>query len=295
MSFAFLKTKIGASLVIALLLIGAAGAAKIAQKNAPTEDLRQQVGLLADASVKEAIKNGEMDWEKSLQLLGEIDSATSTVDDPDAYASSSPTELTATDRFARELFTLYAQAKQNGEEIDEATAEKIAELALSNDYSGQMPLITTDDIAITTDTSRARVKSYGNAVGKALSVPSVPGDQELIILERIMNDEIEKGDVESLILILKRYQDIAESLKSVVVPQDAAAIHIDLINGISYLSRAVEGILSMDADPIASLTKIRTYEDGIDLLTAGGLGLRSYFISKNVTFSSDERGYVLTR
>lgn len=294
MILSFIKTKIGASIVIALLLIGAAAGAKLSDGKAPEQGLANEIGLIADASVREAIKSGSIDWEKSLRLLEDPGTASPTAS-LEAYASSTRTEVTATDRFARELFTLYAQAKQSGRPIDEKTAEEIAELALSNDYTGPMTLATVDDIKTTTDTSRARAKAYGNSIAAALTPPSVPGDQELMILERMMNQEARPEDAESLILILKRYASIIESLKDIAVPQDATPLHLDLINGMSYLARAVEGMISLQVDPVGSLTKIRGYEDGTDLLAAVGLGLRNYFNSKNVSFSSDERGYILMR
>ena len=298
MIISFIKTKVGISLIVALLFIGGAIVVKIVEGKQGTTDIRDKVSLIASSSVKEASKDGSTNLDEILSAINGT-GTTSVSDQIATLKSTSSTtadeNITATDRFSRELFTEYMQAKKNGQTIDAATTQNIADSVLANDYSGQTDLITVTDIKTTTDQSRARAQLYGNTVGQIFATPRVPGDQELFILDRIQTSGINDADVKSLNLILQRYNAMRTELANMTVPTGAVAAHTDLVNGFTYIVDAVNGMLTISTDPIGSLTKIKHYEDGMNLLSAGALGLKAYFRSLNIVFSSSESGYGITQ
>jgi hypothetical protein len=297
MILTFIKTKIGMSVVFALLLIVVAIGVKISTNTGNSSNLQQKVNLLAASSVKEGLKNQDSNLEAALKTIdgAPASAVTATVDASDPSNTAINNDTTATDRFARELFTQYAAAKKNGTTIDANTAQNIANSVLSNDYSGDKILISASDIKTTSDSSVSRAKAYGNALGLILSTPPVPGDQELVILERDREQGMNQEDAQKLSLILARYNAIIKALKGMTVPAAATPAHADLINGVGYIADGVDGILKLTIDPIGSLTKIKLYEEGINLMSASALKLKAYFASKNVGFSSGDMGYILTQ
>ncbi len=293
----FLKTRIGISLLIALVLIIAALTYTISSKPAQQSDIKQKVSLIASASVKKSIETGSYDFENALNILGSsTDQAIALKEAPTSEKIDSAAPVTATDRFARELFTKYTEAKKNGQDIDEITQDEIAEMVLSNDYSGPIRLVTEADLNISSDTSRSSLRAYGNALGKALSVPAVAGDHELMILERSREaGGLTKKEIETLDQVIRRYKAISTSLMEMTVPKTAASAHAALTNGVNLLAGGAEGITTIFSDPVGALTKIKLYENGINLVNAGVLKLKVYFVSNNVVFSSTEGGYKITQ
>src|SRR6185369_4810785 len=138
MILTFLKTKIGISLLAAIILVGGAVALKSQQGTSDSKDsLSNKVGLIADTSIQNAIKNGDgtlPDWEATLASL----TSTSSLDEKMAYlaqnASSSPENLTATDRFSREFLAEYVKLKASGATIDENTGMNLVNQLLAQDY-----------------------------------------------------------------------------------------------------------------------------------------------------------------
>lgn len=293
---AFLKTKIGLSLIIALLFVLGALILKISLTPDPADEISQKVNLIADASIKKAIKDGSYQFEDALNLLSSTSLAMNSSNNGSTSTQSSiPTTITATDRFARELFSQYAEAKKGGQEIDAATQAKIAEMVLSNDYSDPVELITESDVRTSNSMTRTQIKAYGNTLGKILGVPPVKGEQELVILERARDTGLTRADIDVLDLIYKRYVDMSKALMAVTVPSDAVSAHIALINGINLVAGGVEGILTLTTDPVGALTKIKYYENGVDLVSAGAIKMKAYFKTEDISFSSTESGYKITQ
>jgi hypothetical protein len=293
----FLKTKIGVSLIIAIIFIISATIFKISLSTPKESELGKQVSIIATESVKKSIQDGSYGFEDALNLLGSSTEATvglKNITGTTTIIATADT-TTATDRFARELFTKYAEAKKNGQAIDSVTQEQIAEMVLSNDYSGQRKLATTEDLNVSGDISASNARTYGNKIGKILSVEPVKGDQELKILQRVQEGGMSQADAATLSLIFKRYQGFSTALKALSVPADAASAHAAVLNGINLLMDGVEGMLTLETDPVGALTKIKFYENGINLVSAGALKLKVYFMSKNITFSPGEGGYKITQ
>lgn len=291
MKLDFFKTKIGIAVSVSLALVLGSIILKITLTRENKSDLSQKVGLIADASVKKSLEDGSYEFEKALNLL----SSTSIETLSKNTATTTVENLTATDRFSRELFSQYVEAKKSGQTIDENIQTQIAETVLSNNYSEPVKLVTGADLNISNNTNRTNVRLYGNSLGKILAVEPVKGDQELVILERIRETEARESDIETLNLIHKRYKKISDSLINLSVPENAAEAHAVLINGINLLSNGVEGILTLTTDPIGALTKIKYYENGINLVEAGVLKLKIYFRSQDISFSPGESGYSITQ
>ncbi len=294
----FLGTKIGISLVVAIIIISGATAFKF--KTAKTGDIGAKIGLIADASVENALKNGQLDnpdWENTLKNLA----IGTTTDDiiknleQKASANTAPQkELTATDRFAREFFTQYIKLKESGAPIDENTGLELVNRLLARDYGGPAGerIYTENDIRVLNTTSLAEIKKYGNTLGTIFNEPTPSGyENELVIVNRVYETE-KNDDLQKLALNMARYEKIRDNIAFVATPSALKNAHISLLNSLSAMIEGVKGMSILSTDPVGATKMILRYDDGLKSLELGTNAMSAYFKKQNVIFSSTEPGYI---
>lgn len=210
--------------------------------------------------------------------------------------ASSTKPVTATDKFSRELFTKYIEAKQAGKEITPQLQAQIAEELLNKDYTSDLLTITERDIKLGTNEDEVTLQKYGNTLAQALSKKRDPNlEQDLSILERIMAVGMDEVDKKKLKEIHAHYDVIEKTLLGITVPQAFKDSHINITEAMNMLSQAIEGMLDLSTDPVGSMVKIGRYEEALDLFSAGQLGTRSQFLQLNILFSPTEAGYLFTK
>lgn len=294
----FIKTKIGASLLLALIFVMCAGIFRLSMSGS-TSNLQKQVGLIADTSVKDGIKNGDIvpsDWENSLRLV-------KTNGDQGITALSSSTNavieenLTATDRFSREFFTQYLNLKKSGATIDENTGLNLVDQLLTQDYGGQSEekVYSDQDIIIISSNSADFLRRYGNSLGAIVNKPLPYGyEQEIVVLSKV-NETGNTDYFNKLGPNVKRYQEMRDGMLALPVPQDLKNVHLAFINSISSMLEGVRGMTLMDTDPVGATKMIAKYEDGLKLLPVAIQAMASYFAKQGIIFSPSESGFILMR
>jgi hypothetical protein len=294
----FLGTKIGLSLVIAVLIIGTATALKY-RNSSQNSKITSKIDLIADASVQNAIKNGELDnsdWENTLKALTFGTTTEEIIKNLEDNATTTTTEenLTATDRFAREFFTKYVKLKESGAEIDESTGLRLVNELLANDYGGPAgeKIYTLADIRIINNATLADIKKYGNTLAEILDEPIPKGyENELIIANRVAETE-ENGDLKKLALNLARYEKLRDNIAMIYVPSGLKTNHIAMLNSLSKMIEGIRGMQLMVTDPVGATKMILEYDDGLNSLQLVVSQITAYFKKQNVIFSSTEPGYI---
>jgi hypothetical protein len=304
-------------------MVGGAFLLKINTNKA--EPTKKEVAVIVDSTVKKALAedsdgDGLKNWEESIRktdpnlsdtdndgtndgdevkegrdplVKGPNDKENVTETDSNSIPKKTPT---ATDLLSREVFEKYLEAKKNGLDITEELEQQIADAVLNKDYEGDVIYFDQKDLRTSTDTSYAALKNYGNLFGSIVSTPPVPNvPNELVILEKIQTDGITDIDISNLELLAKRYAKIKDGLVKMIVPKGAEIGHTQIIRGVEVMYGFVNGIQTLEKDPIGSLPKIARYEEGLDLLSAGTINIKKYLTDRNITFSSDESGYSLFR
>lgn len=297
MFFTFLKTNTGIALLAALVFIGSALAIKAKQSNTSAS---AQVSLIADASVKKGIENGEIasNWEEMLKSI----TASSTNNDKIATliaesSSTAPENLTPTDRFARNFFTKYIDLKRSGATIDENTGMSLINQLLAEDYNtgpGQKTY-TESDIKVRNAVSADILKLYGNSLGAILKTPIPRGyEQELTLISRV-NESGKVEDLKKLDLNIRRYQTIQSGLVTLPVPNGLKNAHLALINAFSAIIDGINGMMVIQTDPVTATKMLYRYQDGVSALDVAIVSIESYFKKQNISFSPSESGYILSR
>lgn len=315
----FLSTRVGISLLVALLVIGIATIIKTRGDSAVTE--KGPAALAVEKLIKKSLEDDTdgdtlKNWEEALYKTdpenadtdgdGVHDGAEITAnrnplvvgvgDSTSSTTSGTAIQFSATDRFSQELFVKYLEAKQSGKEITTELANQIAEEVLAKDYSGLEQTFEESQLATLVTPSITAIKAYGNEFGRAISIPRSPDARsEIAIIDSVMSAGMTDTDRAELETIRLRYQKIRDNLARIQVPEDAKSIHASFIRSVDLLKEAVVGIETIESDPIGSLKKIAFFEDGINNLTVASVALKTYFIKKSISFEPYESGASLMR
>jgi hypothetical protein len=296
--FRFLTSRIGISLLIAVVVVASAVVFKhIGPKNS---DLKAQVNLIAESSVKRAIESGALEtpeWEKVLREL----SGTTTIDEKVAIlaqnASTSAENLTATDLFARAFLVKYVNLRKSGGTLDETTGLNLINSLLAQDYGSIIvqKTYTGSDIKNISANVPSALKSYGNSIVRILKAPVPDGyEQELDIISRV-TDTQNLEDLEKLDINIERYRSVRDSLLTLTVPKALITPHVALVNSVNAILEGVEAMRNIEKDPVGATKMLARYEDGLKSIDLPLASIKQYLLSQNITFSPSESGYVLMR
>ncbi len=218
------------------------------------------------------------------EIIAEQKKSTST---PEETKELTPT--TATDRLARDLFEKYINIRKNGAEITTDISDKLAENILSQDYSDPLVLYTADNIRIQADTSSSAIKTYGNKLASILSAPSVGFQSEIEIFGKLSTEPLSNFSDE-LMAKKKRYETMRSQVLSLPAPAEVRRLQANMANSLTIFIEAINGAFLLDGDPVGALPKIGNYGNGIDILTNAFIDYGTYFKSKGITFSANEKG-----
>jgi hypothetical protein len=309
----FLRTKIGISLVIALIIIGCA--ALLRSQSAAPEKESSLASIAIEKVIESALEkdddqDGLKNWEETLYKSDPLDPDTDKDGmrdgdeavagrDPlsksvaDASATATIPVYTATDRLSQELLREYTKAKQSGKEITTDLSDRIAEEILAKDYDSSLPTAyTINDIKISADTSISGLRSYGNALGTILSAPPAGTRNELEIFQKIASEPVETYKSE-LLALQKRYIAMRTKLLALPSPRETAFAQADIATALTIFIESIDGALALDTDPVGSLGKISRYQDGLSALDLPFKELSAVMKKRGISFTPSESGYIL--
>lgn len=312
-TISFLGTKIGLSLIASVVIVVCAFIVKDVEffkgKTSTSAQLSTEREATKHVFEKDTDSDGLKDWEEVLygmdvsnpDTLGnglgdaeEIKKMKLENIEADMFDNATSSAPNATDRFSRELFTKYIEAKQAGNDITPELSEAIANEVLSKSYDVDIAAFDESRLTVVSSSDASFIRSYGNSLGTVVSTPLPEGtSNELLILEQITARESasdkNKADLDRL---FGRYTKMRDDLVAMRVPAETKDAHVQLVQGIELMINVVTGIKNLGSDPISSLPKVSQYEDAIDLLSAASMRLTQYFMTKGVSFSTYESGSV---
>ncbi len=280
-----MKRRVIISLVIFCIVVGAA----LYFKNRPdAKSSKTQADLvvekLADTLLARDNEKGQFKtWE---ELYGSTTSATST----DGQITAP--KYTSTDLFSQEIFKEYLAQKQAGVEITPELSGQIAENVLTKNYpTDEAKMVSKTDIK-TEDATYLNFVAYANALIQTVMAP-LPGNSdksEMELLQEIAGNPDLLGTVDFQ-PFLDRYTAMKKALLRMSVPESVAQAHVNIINGVSNLILATQGMASLETDPIGGLGKTAAYTTGLDLLDVGFGQVKAQLKASGVFFSPDEPAY----
>jgi hypothetical protein len=204
--------------------------------------------------------------------------------------------LTATDKFARDVFTQYMTAKQAGGGVPLTTAEQKEIVLNMLDKSDSIlikPEYVRADLVIAKDSSPETIRAYGNELGRIIKTYSISARDEGIILK----DSVEEEDAESikeLDPIIKAYQNLLTNFLKTAVPGNASLIHLALINSFSDMITTVQGMRNVYEDSLSTLQAAGHFPDARAGMIMALQRVNTYFKENGVIFTEGEQGYLFS-
>lgn len=188
---------------------------------------------------------------------------------------ASSSSLTVTQIVSRELFASYLTLKQRGQ-LDDATQQKLIE-AVTEDTKRRIapPSITLGDLHVV-DSNATTIQAYYQAM-KTTLVPIAQGQtqNEFVLLQgKLLNNNETGGNFEAM---LARYHELIDALEKMMVPTEAAQLHLDLINELLALADSYEALGMMHEDPIRAYAAAKSITEIQTRFTNTGTALNTFF------------------
>jgi hypothetical protein len=251
----------------------------------------EEVLLGTDPKKADTDGDGTSDGQEVIQnrnplVKGPNDSTKQTV-----KAGAAKTELSPTEKLARNFFSQYMELAQSGYGDDADSQAALANQVIQNDMVITKPkTYTTTDIIVASDTSDAAVRTYANAVGELIKKYNDPKFRnELVIAKEALEKEDFSG-LKELDPIISSYKNILNGLVKIPVPLTLADTHLTMINGFNILIFSGEALRKMDTDALSGIQGSSIWLTGADGLNKAFNSLKTMFSEKKITFTSEEGG-----
>lgn len=189
--------------------------------------------------------------------------------------------LSNTEKLAFKLFEGYIDLKQRrylGTNIEE---NFVAGLVSDNIPSIVSTIYDTNDIAISKSIGEVKVQEYLKSLNDAFLPLFKIQEDELITFARIIDSGDTNGFAQ-LEFAKKKYEETILNMLTIVVPQDAAIIHIDILNAFSFFVGVLDTMIYVDDDPLIALVAVNGYTKGEDAVKAAFSRLNTYLLINGI-------------
>lgn len=204
-----------------------------------------------------------------------------------------PNNLTSS--FAKNLYLAGAYLKKNN--ITDDTSRQDTFNSLIDEERAKIVETTYsyNDFNVAKTESKESIRVYGNTIAATL---------ENIITEKIIKDDIssidsftkskQASDLIPLIKNKERLNIMVTKLLKMPVPPSALIFHISTTNKVTAYRDLVSNLAGAENDPLRATLVIDKYMDTIFSAGRVFFQLSDYFNTKNIVFSSKEKGYMFT-
>jgi hypothetical protein len=212
--------------------------------------------------------------------------------------TTTPENLTLTDKIAQDTFAEYIKLKQSGQPVDAVTTEKIVQSILGNNpLAHSFPKFNKTNLTNIVDLeSEPVIRAYGNNLWDIMirnTPKNVVLENEYIILLTAIQTQNEK-ELVRLDPIIKGYADTIKEMLTMPVPYSATAVHLDLLNNMSIILSLTQDMKVFFTDPARGFGALAYYKSNVLNLQGSLQTLISYFDTKNILYVETESGYRLT-
>lgn len=160
-------------------------------------------------------------------------------------------DLTQTETFSQQLFSLISALQENGELTDQSEESIIAEISAFIQDSPEGTVYYMKDIKTVSDTSVNAV-AYIKAVDSAFAkYPIEPLD--FILFDTVVTTPNTKSVNSELKAVSDKYKSLADTLLATPVVVGESAVHLALLNSIVSAAEMFENISRYAIDPIPAL------------------------------------------
>jgi hypothetical protein len=233
------------------------------------------------------------DWKKTLLLAG----TSSWMDLPSntgSYFSPGQSVTGATDLFGKQLFAQYVAAKQAGEDTSATDTQQyiVGQVLADGTVLPSPPTYDKSNFSITSDNSNAALAKYGNDLASLLNTEASKHQTSELAIAQDSLDSNDPSILKQLDPIIANDQILLKALLAEKVPSALADFHVEILNAVSEIIFADQGLTKTYSDGIVSLQGLGTYQKGIGDLTTALENLVRYFALVKVVFQPTDPGFV---
>ncbi len=173
------------------------------------------------------------------------------------------TNISETDKFAREFFATYVAMKSSGQDVasinnfSSALGQKIASPTIVDQYAQK-------DIVIDSNTGPGENKKYYTLVKKLFDTYRTSGMGDELSIINIGLAASSKMDgatfTQKLNSIATSYKNFASDLIKIPVPESLASNLLLVVNGSNNTGESIEGMSEISTDPIVGLSGLSQYQ-----------------------------------
>ena len=197
-------------------------------------------------------------------------------------------ESTETDKFAQEFFASLAAMKQNGQidaktinNVSTALGQKIVDPTVIDKYNSQ-------DLKISEQDGISAQKTYYTSIKKLFETYTKKGIGDEVGITSILADSNSSTNTDKtkytdqLNTIANAYQEYANKLITIPVPQTLTSYHLAIINSANNTGIAVSNMTKVSDDPIIGLSGLSQYQKYSDDLISAVGNLQSILYNNGV-------------
>lgn len=247
--------------------------------------------------MKDTDRNSNPDWK---DLLLETTSASTSlvagkyvVTEADKKRLADPNNITAS--FSKNLYTVSSYAKKNGTMSLTEQQAIVAGLVTTETQKLEVTTYTLDDIKTAPTETTASKRAYGNELGRVFK-KAAGFKLDIVDLDKIQAYSKSKDPSILASLVIKKNSAklIITELLKLSVPSSAVPYHLLMVNRLSQYATVLEGLSVAENDPMKATIAFNEFMPAVKALFASLQNMQLYFKLEEITFGTNEPGYVLT-
>ncbi len=276
--------------VLLICVVAVAAVALYANANRASDQKNPHEAQVAEPQQQDAMSTtSNSDWKKA--FLYSTTSGSAYIASGNKPQTAVMEDLTMTDLFSRQVFASYLDLRQSGLiKNTDAVSSMADDLFTSQEQSdtNKPRLYGMSEILTTTASGASAARDYGNRVGYILATYTPEGNDVVIVGEAMKTGDA--SYIKTLSDNIVKYQTMIAKLRAVPAPTAIAQNHLDLVNGISYLSFIASALKAQTTDPVRALASLSSVNTSIDLLFKSVNGIKAYLKSYSIAYGPDESG-----
>lgn len=277
-------------LVVCVLGVLVAGYAAYGDSVLPKKSETLPIGdISATPPQTEAIISTSTDWRKQFLTVG-----TNTITTKSSATKKEPEEPeTLTGQFGKKFFQQYMFLKENSLSEDPGAIKALVEQTTQN-LVDAAPLARVYDIRemnISTTDGAAAGRAYGNAIGSLFAAHMPQQDAATIALQALEQEDQSK--IKEVEVIASAYTALLKEVLSNPVPASLSTYHVSLVNALSAMQFASQGMAKVFVDPIQSVSALSVYQKSVGQLRDALLDIRFVLTRDGVTFSPADPAIII--
>lgn len=194
---------------------------------------------------------------------------------------SASSSINITAEVGKQLYSNLVAMEQFGKNDTETKKKLVLQTAEHISGSLDVPIFDPNTLKTTTDTSEARVRAYKQALFDAVTPFIKQEENELMLIARVIDtdDPTAKASLETL---LGKYQTLITTLAAMEIPEDARAVHGNVVQEFMRYRYAIHGMMALREDALRSLLSAQQFSSAITTLNTVIQALGVYFQNKGI-------------